>query len=378
MRTLVFTGSGGAGISSAAAASALLAAHQGRRTLLLSLGPTHSLAEQLQAELSGEARQVLLNLDALQIDAGREMAAYYEELRPLFPPQAPQISPDELPLMPGFDAFFGLYRLRALAPHYELAVVDAGPFGALLRAIAMPDSLRWGLRLLLGLDRGPGQDPRSTLRALLPAALMPPAQLDMVQNTRVELEALRALLGPDQGASLRWLLRPDRPGLNEARLAIPALQLHGLAVEALVVAPSLPESSADPRVEALAQRQHEIGAEAAEIWQPRPLIRMPWQPEPGGVVALAEAAAQMYGGLAPDTWLYDVPPIEARQTGQPTLIVRLPGLPKGQLGVTISGDEAILRVGPYRRHVLLPPGLRGVTNVRATREGEALVIRPRS
>jgi arsenite/tail-anchored protein-transporting ATPase len=377
MRTIVFTGNGGPGVTTAAAASALRAAHQGRRTLLLSIGPDHTLGAALEADLGDEARAVAPNLDAILVDVGREMAAYYELLRPLLPPQAPQLSPDELPLPPGFDVFCALYRLDKLAPHYELAVVDAGPFGALLRALSLPDAARWLLRILVGLDRGAGADPRSTLRALLPVAFMPPTQLDQAQDTRVELERLRDLLSVEQGASLRWVLRPDPAGLAEARVAIPALQLHSLLVEALVAAPTLPADIADPRLTPLAESEREVAAEAAQTWQPRPLIPLPWQLRRSGLAALAEVGEHMYGALSPDTWLYELPPIEPHRGGQPSLLLRLPGLPRGELGVTISGDEAIVRVGPYRRHLLLPEGLRS-TAVRASREGEALVLRPKA
>jgi hypothetical protein len=56
----------------------------------------------------------------------------------------------------------------------------------------------------------------------------------------------------------------------------------------------------------------------------------------------------------------------------------LPGLPREALGLTLSGDELIVRAGPYRRHLLLPEGLRGVTGIKATKQGETLIVRPRS
>ncbi|HWQ13518.1 MAG TPA: hypothetical protein VNL77_11995, partial [Roseiflexaceae bacterium] len=73
-----------------------------------------------------------------------------------------------------------------------------------------------------------------------------------------------------------------------------------------------------------------------------------------------------------------VTPIAERHGGEPALVVDLPGLPQGTLQLTLSGDELIVAIGPYRRHVLLPEGLRGVTAIRATREGSLLVVRRRS
>lgn len=378
MRTILFTGNAFPGISTVAAATALLAAREGRRTLLLGTGPSANLAGQLGSALGDEPRSIAANLDALHIDVGHEIARSYERVRGVLPPGSPQLSPDELPLIAGLDLFLGLYRLRALAPQYELAVLDGGAYETLLRSLSLPDSVRWGLRLLLGLDRGPGQDARSTLRALLPPALVPPGQLDSVQNARVELEQLRDQLTPGQGASLRWVQRPEPTALDEARLAVPALQLHGLLVDALVSAHSLPDDSVDARIEAAARREQEVDATTAQIWQPRPLLRLPWLPGPIDLDGLAEAGQALYAGHAPDAWLLDVQPIDDHWEGQPALVVRLPGMPREALGLTLSGDELIVRVGPYRRHILLPEGLRGITAIKASRDGERLIIRART
>jgi arsenite/tail-anchored protein-transporting ATPase len=363
MRTILLTGNGGAGVSTLATATALALAAQGRPTLLLSIGPQHSIATLLQTAVSGEAKPIVPNLDAVALDVERELQAAVATFGRALAIGGLQLSPDELPFLPGGDLFFALLRLRVLAPRYERVVIDGGGASSLLRALSLPDSLRWALRTAVGLDRGAGQDARSLVRGALPAAFIPPAQFDAVQDARVEVETLRDQLTPASGASVRWVLRPDETALAEARIAIPALQLHGLLIEALYTRDDANEAAV---------------AEAHNLWSPRPLLQAPLSNATRDVATLATFGAQVYGEHAPDAWLYDSVPVADSFEGQPALVLALPGLPREALGLTLSGDELIVRVGPYRRHVLLPTKLRGISAIRATRDGERLIVRARA
>jgi anion-transporting ArsA/GET3 family ATPase len=370
--TLLFTGSAGPGIATAAAAAALRAAADGRRTLLLSLGGAHSLGALLGTPLGVEPQTVVPGLDVLALDGPAELGAVWERSRTGMPAQLAGVAGDELPIPPGVELLLGMLRLRELAPHYDLAVVEAGPHDMLLRTLALPDGLRWAVRLAFGLDRGPGRSPASVARAIAPTSFMPVETLNRIQQARVDAERARDLLTAD-GASARYVLRPDRPALEEARLALPALQLQGLAVPALIAGPLLPDL-ADARLAPLLKRQHALLAEAAALWPTRPLLRFEL-PAGEGLAALQAAGEQIFDGQA-TVALTAATPIAWTYEGQPAIVIDLAGMPKNVLGITLSGDELIVQIGPYRRHILLPEGLRGQA-IKAAREGELMVVRRR-
>jgi arsenite/tail-anchored protein-transporting ATPase len=282
------------------------------------------------------------------------------------------VAGDELPIPPGIELLFGLMRLRDLAPHYDLVVVKAGPHDTLLRALALPDGLRWAVRLLFGLDRGPGRSPASVARAVAPTSFMSIDTLDRIQQSRVDAERARDLLTADR-ASARYVLHPDRPALEEARLAVPALQLHGLAVPALIAGPLLPDL-ADARLAPLIERQRALLAEAAALWPTRPLLRFEL-PADDGMAALQTAGEQIFAGQDAIALPAAVPFAETHN-GEPAIVADLAGMPKGALRITLSGDELIVQIGPYRRHILLPDGLRGA-GIKATREGDWVIVRRR-
>lgn len=370
--TLLFTGSAGPGIAIAAAATALRVADAGQRTLLISLGSAIGLGALLEAELTGEPQTIAPGLDALAIDAPAELAATWERNRDRAPGQLARVAGDELPLPPGLELLFGLLRLRELAPRYDLVLVDAGPHDPLLRALALPDGLRWATRLLFGLDRGPGSSPASVGRAILPTSFMPVETLDRIQETRVAAERTRDTL-LSGSAIAHYVLRPDSAALSEARLAVPALQLHGLAVPTLLAGPLLPDDSG-PRLAALLERQRALLTDAAAIWPTRSLLRFEL-PQGLGLDGLRQVGAQLAGqnSTTPDP---PAPIAEQPTGGGLAITIELPGMPKGALRITLSGDELILQVGPYRRHLLLPEGLRGAS-IKATREGERVIVRRR-
>jgi arsenite-transporting ATPase len=367
---LIFTGSIGPTSATAAAATAIHAADQGRKTLLFSLAPATSLSTLLGVALGTTPTTVAPRLDALALDAPTALASAWEQNRTRLPTPLSQIGGDELPLLPGLELLFGLILLHELAARYQLVALDAGPHDLLLRALALPDGLRWTVRHLFGLDRGPGRSSASVARAALPTSFIPADALASIQDIRIQAERLRGLLHvPD--AAARYVLRPDRQALEEARLAIPALQLHGLAVQALITGPMLPNGLGETPLAALATQQATIQAEAAAIWPSRPLVHLDLHADEPGLAALSTLGAQIEIGAAPA-----FVPITETWQGTAAVAIDLPGLPKNALQLTLSGDELIIRIGSYRRHILLPEALRGGP-IKATREGEYLIVRRR-
>jgi arsenite-transporting ATPase len=376
MQTLIFTGPSGAN-ALAAAATAAAAAADGARVLLASVGPTHPAAALAGAPAAAEPQTIAPGLDLWCLDPLADLAAVWGAVRP---PSGPAIVGEELPIIPGSDLFLAVTRLRTFDRTYDLACVDAGPPETLLRSLGSPDTFRWLVRLFLGLDRGPGRSSASVARAIIPTALLPMVSdwLGRVQDARVQLELLRDEMTAPSSVQVRYVMRPDRGGLDEARVAVPALQLFGLAVECLVAGPMLP---ADAQLAALAPLIAEQAAtveEAGQVFHGRAVYGLEAAATPGGAAALAAIGARLYGEDSPLPGPPIATPIVISGPPEPAVALNLPGLPRELLGLTLSGDELIIKVGPYRRHLLLPEGLRGMTAIKASRQDETLIIRRRA
>jgi anion-transporting ArsA/GET3 family ATPase len=246
----------------------------------------------------------------------------------------------------------------------------------MLRVLSLPDSFRWLVRLLFGLDRGPGQSNASLNRALLPTSLLPAEWMGRLQDARMHLEHARDNAIAANHTTVRYVLRPDRAALHEARMAIPALYLHGLAVDAVIGGPLLPADATDTRLMPTVARQQAIIGEAERTWQPLPVLHLPLT-QPENIDHFAALGQALYAGHRLEAPHPVSPPITHGDAKNPLLSIDLPGIQREALSLTISGDELIVQVGPYRRHVLLPDSLRGKNAIKASRDGNRLLVRLR-
>lgn len=376
MRTVLCTGSDSQQSALLAATTASAAAHHGIKTLLASIGPVHGVSALLGAALTSDVQTIAPQLDAWVLDPAGDLRTVFERIRPQLFGSLAQLSGDELPLALGVDFFLSLERLRQTATSdYHLIVVDAGAHDALLRVLALPDSFRWITRLVFGLDRGPGKSNSSVNRALVPTSFLPMEWISAVQEARVRFETARNDLLTTTRTTIRYGLAPTRSAFDEARLALPALHLNELVVDSLIVGPLLPTDVADIRLAELVQQQQALLAETAQLWNSLPILALPLTTVPTNVTQSVKLGHDIYAEYDILTPCEPAPPLKYGTLEEPSVAIRLPGVPRQALSLTLSGDELVIRIGGYRRHLLLPESMRGKTNVKARREGEWLIVR---
>src|SRR2546423_9933095 len=134
MRVLLFTGKGGVGKTTVAAATAVRAARAGHRTMIMSTDPAHSLADSFDVEIGSRARQIAENLWAEQIDAQERLEANWRDIQEYFIKLmnwagVDTIQAEELSVIPGLDEIFALIDVKRYVDGggYDLLVVDCAP-----------------------------------------------------------------------------------------------------------------------------------------------------------------------------------------------------------------------------------------------------------
>src|SRR3954453_19103191 len=150
MRILLFTGKGGVGKTTVAAATAVRAARTGVRTMICSTDPAHSLADVFDVPLGDAATHVEPNLDGVQLDARRRLEESWGSVREYLVALldwagAGTVEAEELGVIPGLDEVFALADIKAFADSgdYDLVVVDCAPTAETLRLLSLPDVLGW-------------------------------------------------------------------------------------------------------------------------------------------------------------------------------------------------------------------------------------------
>jgi arsenite/tail-anchored protein-transporting ATPase len=220
-RTILYTGKGGVGKTSVAAASARALDAQGRRTLVISTDPAHSLAESLQTPLGNEPSRVGDGLWGQQISAQEEMQAHWSAVRDwmgelLAERGVDRISAEELTVPPGMDELFSLLVLREhhAAGEFDSIVVDCAPTGETLRLLSFPDVARWWIEKVFPFERQILAAARPLARTLLDIPLPDQAVFADVQRLSEKLIAMNAILRDREHCSIRLVMNPDRMVLD--------------------------------------------------------------------------------------------------------------------------------------------------------------------
>lgn len=362
MRLLVISGEGNALQTAAALATACHAAANGQRVLVASTGPTHRLGSMLSHELGARPLELSPNLAAMEIVASGEIGERWEALKPGLRTglagRVRDIGSDELPSFPGIDEFGALLvtERAARSGRFDLLVFDGPSTDSLIRSLALPDTLRWLIRLIFGLDRGAGRSRASQESALVPTTILPAAQMGPLQDLRVVLENERSWLDADGGARVRLVCSVEELSLPSIRQALSVLGLYGVAADMLLV------RGETDAVDAATRATFRV-----------PLLVDTLPVLPTDQAGWAERGKQLYATHANDL---DLPPeLPAQPPGIPENLrevrLQVPFLNAKDLDIALASEEVVVRFGPYRRHVLLPALVSG-GKLRARVEGEVL------
>jgi arsenite-transporting ATPase len=383
VRILLFTGKGGVGKSTVAAATAALAAETGRRTLVLSTDAAHSLADAYGVTAGGEPEQVAPGLHVHQVDAQRRFEESWADIQGyllsvLEVAGVDPVAAEELTVVPGAEEILALLELRlhARSGEWDAVVVDCAPTAETLRLLALPEALGWYMTRVFPVER-------RVVRALKPvlsrAAGIPMPDDDVfsaVQRLHAELDEVRELLtGPDAG--VRLVLTPEQVVLAEARRSFTTLSLFGYRVDGVVANRVFPADAADPWRAGWVAAQTAVLAQVEESFAGLPLWCSEYRPaEPVGLSELRDVARGLYGDADPLAVPAGPEPLRITATaGGAVLSLRLPFVGREDVDLARDGDDLVVTVSSYRRLLTLPSSLARHRLAGARVEGGELQVR---
>ncbi|WP_448317627.1 ArsA-related P-loop ATPase [Streptomyces sp. CO7] len=380
MRILLITGPGGSGRTTVAAATALRAAREGARTLLLTCddalpaGLVPDGVPGLAVRRTDPAEGFRDVLAALQGQAG----AAFDLLgaRPL--------ERDEITPLPGARELAVLAALREAARSgaHDLLVVDLPAAPEALALLALPGELRRYLRRLLPQERQAARALRPLLGRLAGVPMPSERLYDSAARWEEQLAEVEDLLGR---AEVRLTAEPGPSALEAVRAAVLGLALHGLRPGALLATRVVPDASPGTWLTTLAAQQRKALDEWAAAGLPvRPVPHLGREPRgaddlaalgvPGAGVAAALPGVCAAG--AAGSWAVERP-VEDRTAEDGSLVWRipLPGAVREELELVRRGDELLLAAGRFRRALALPPALRRCTVTGAALREGVLAVR---
>ena len=241
-RTILYTGKGGVGKTSVAAATARRCAAAGQRTVVLSTDPAHSLADVLEAPVGDEPTELAPNLWAQQVSAQVELERHWSAVQGwlgqvLIDRGVERIAAEELTVPPGGDELFSLLRLKRHVEEgeWDVIVVDCAPTGETLRLLSFPEAARWWLGKLVGRETQLLAAARPLARAFLDLRLPDEEVMGEVQGLVANLVAMHDLLRDRDAVSVRLVMTPDRMVVAESMRTFTYLSLYGYLTDAVIV-----------------------------------------------------------------------------------------------------------------------------------------------
>jgi len=366
-RVLLFTGKGGVGKTTTAAATALRCADDGLRTIVLSTDPAHSLADAFDTPLGPLPVEIAPNLDGQQLDAQDRLEDTWSDIRDylievLAWAGLEGIEAEELSVIPGLDEVFALADIRehAASGAWDVVVVDCAPTAETLRLLSLPDILTWYMdRVFPALRRVNGViSPVLTRVSTLPAP--GDAVFGALARFYARLAGVRELLTDARRTSVRLVVNPERMVIAEAKRTYTYLSLFGYHVDGVVANRLLPAAVTDPWFDAWRSTQADHLRVIDEGFAPVPVLRVELAHEElVGVERLRSFATALYGDDDPSGLLFEGDPLTVERRGAAMVLrLQLPGAAKDEVDLAQHGDELLIRVGPYRRAVVLPESLR--------------------
>jgi arsenite/tail-anchored protein-transporting ATPase len=378
-RTILYTGKGGVGKTSVAAASARRCAAAGLRTVVLSTDPAHSLSDSLEAELLGEPTPAGPNLFGQEVQAQEEMERNWDGVQEwlgdlLAERGIDRISAEELTVPPGMDELFSLLWIKRHHEdgQFECVIVDCAPTGETLRLLSFPDVVTWWLERIL-----PSQRRLAPLaRTLFDVPLPGNAVFDDLERLAHNLVAMNGILRDRASTTVRLVTSPDRMVVKEAMRTFTYLNLYGFLTDAVVVNRMLPAEAADGYFAEWREVQREQMELVRSAFDPVPILSAPlFEREVMGPEMLDRMAGEVFDDADPAAVLHeDISQELATENGRARLRLALPFAERDRLQLKKIGLEVVVRVGGQKRTIILPPALAGYAARGARLEEGALEI----
>src|SRR5438094_247468 len=366
MRVLLFTGKGGVGKTTVAAATAVRAAAAGHRTLVMSTDPAHSLADSFDIPLTSQAQQIEARLWAEQIDAQERLESNWRDIQEFVVSflnwaGVDAVEAEELSVIPGLDEIFSLTDVKRHVDsgRFDLLVVDCAPTAETLRLLSLPEAMNWYIERIFPVERRVVKTIRPLLTRLTSMPIADDRIFAAVERLHRNLDGVRQLLTNERMSSVRLVVNPEKMVIAEAKRTYTYLSLFGYRVDAVVVNRIIPEEVEDPYFGKWKDIQREHLETVRDSFQPVPILTARlFDREMVGIELLSEMGAEVYGDQDATAILHRDEPMRIRKQGTSyVLSLRLPFTEKGELEVFRKADELFLRVGSYKRNLVLPQTL---------------------
>jgi arsenite-activated ATPase ArsA len=369
MRIIIYTGKGGVGKTSVAAATAVRLAAEGCRTLILSTDAAHSLSDSFNVQIRNQTTEICENLWGLEVDSLYETEKYWGSVQTWFSnmmswAQLKDLSTEEIITFPGLEELFSLMEIKQQAESnkYDTLIVDCAPTGETLRLLSYPDLLNWWLEKIFPRERRLLKVVRPVTKMITGGFELPDDQvMNSIGAFVEELKDLRKIISDPNVTSVRIVVNPEKMVIAESRRSFTYLNLSGFNTDAIIINRMIPDNAGDGYWSTWRDIQMKYKQEIHESFRPLPILEIPMmESEVCGIPMLKRIGQIAFGNHEAAAILYQGRIQEVYKEGKNYILeLTVPFVSKEQLELSQKGDELTIQAGPNKHKLILPRTLVG-------------------
>lgn len=390
MRILLYSGKGGVGKTSVAAATAIHLANLGKRTLVMSVDPAHSLADSFDLEgalfhgRTSDPYQIADRLFIQEVNINHEIKRYWKAISAyitsiLRTTGLTGVEADEMAIFPGMEELSAMMYVNQYrkGSEFDTIVLDCAPTAESLRFVSLPTTLDWYMKHVFGLERNLMKAVRPIANRLSPVELPPDTYFKNIADLFQKIEGIDTVLEDATTTSVRLVTNPEKMVLRETQRAFVYFSLNGLTVDDIIVNRVIPDEVQDEFFAGWRESQRRTLAEIEQYFAPVPSRKVPlFRNEVLGYERLRQFSEQLYAtGEDPSAVTRRSAPYSfVRGERGHEVRLDLPFTEKGEIGLFKKNDELVVEIGTVRRHVGLPTTMASLVPVKARFDGRILIV----
>lgn len=369
MRILLYAGKGGVGKTCVAGATGIITARTGLKTLVMSLDPAHSLSDAFDLDRSlmdknrGQPIQAGENLWVQELDVHEEISKHWREVHSylsllLNTSGIDDVLAEELAILPGMEEINALLYINKYVREqlYDLIILDCAPTAESMRFISMPTALEWYMKKVFRLERKIFAYVRPVARRMVDIPLPEDKYFANIERLYNHLQGMDRLLSNPETTSVRLVTNPEKMVLRETQRAFMFFSLHQMTIDAIIMNRVFPSGRDSDYLKVWGRSQQEYLDLAETYFHPLPIFKAPLhESEILGYQKLLNFGEDLYEGKDPTQIFSRHRTYEfLKENGRNLVKLYLPFASKEEVELSKVGDELIIRIGNFKKNIVLP------------------------
>jgi len=376
LRIILYTGKGGVGKTSVAAATACYIAKQGKKVLIMSTDQAHSLGDAFNVKLSNTPIKIAENLEAIEIDALIEneviwgnIKGYIEKLMLLKTEKSIEV--EELLVFPGFEDLISLLKIKQINDenNYEVLIVDCAPTGETMSLLKFPELFKWWMEKFFPMKRKAAKIAKPIIERTIKIPVPNDKTFDEIETLYNKIDELHKLMLERDKVSLRIVTTPEKIVIKEAKRNFSYLHLYDFNVDAIIVNKIISEEGGKGYFEKWMKLQSENLKDISESFSPVPIFKTElMHSEVRNYDSLLNMGESIFKEVSAEKVLFKDKIFQVEKSSVDEsyyLNINMPFVDKEELNLLQKGDEISISIKNEKRNFVLPQKLQSKKIIKA-------------